>query len=195
MWLIFLDSETTGLNPEKHRLLEIAFKVIDARTGKALLSYESTISQPTDVWANADPRSLGINGFNWEELLSGKSEATVSSEILNDLNRLGLGEHPGVFVCQNPSFDRVFFNQLIDVDLQEHYRWPYHWLDLASMYWMARLLNKREEAVAFQEKELSKNAIASYYGLPPEPLPHRAMNGVSHLIACYEAVSESLIAE
>lgn len=188
MLLIFLDTETTGLNPEKHRILEIAYKVIDSATGNVLNSYESIVTQPAEVWAEADPESLSINGFNWEQNLHGQSEKVVASEISNDFNHLQLGEKEAVFICQNPSFDRAFFLQLINSDLQTHYGWPYHWLDLASMYWAVRLLKDKQSAHILKEQDLSKNSIAKQYGVPPEELPHRAMNGVKHLIACYEAI-------
>ena len=37
---------------------------------------------------------------------------------------------------------------------------------------------------------LSKNTIARHYGMPPEEMPHCAINGVNHLIDCYSAVLE-----
>lgn len=188
MYLIFLDTETTGLNPEKHRILEIAYKIIDSLTGMVVVGNELVVAQSAEVWAAADPHSLEINNFIWEEIIKGKSERAVASEIANDLNRLGLGQKEGVFICQNPSFDRAFFLQLINADLQEHYGWPYHWLDLASMFWTVCFLKNQEDAKIFNERSLSKDAIAAYYGIPPEESPHRAMNGVKHLIECYEAI-------
>ena len=187
MYLIFLDTETTGLNPEKHRILEIAYKAIDSITGKAAVSYECIVSQTAEVWAEADPSSLEFTGFTWEDTLRGKTEKAVADEISNDLNRL-LSHKGGIFICQNPSFDRAFFIQLINVDIQQHLGWPYHWLDLASMYWAVQFLQERTAALNFKESDLSKDEIAKHYGLAPEKSPHRAMNGVNHLISCYEAI-------
>ncbi|MCC5831861.1 MAG: 3'-5' exonuclease [Chlamydiales bacterium] len=188
MLLIFLDTETTGLDPDKHRTLEIAYRVIDSLTDRSIVSYETLVSQPLEVWAEADPESLEINGFTWEETLSGKPEKVVASEILNDLNHLDLGKKEGVFICQNPSFDRSFFTQLINVELQRHNGWPYHWLDLASMYWGVRLSRDPEFSKGVKESDLSKNKIAGFYGIGEEGMPHRAMNGVDHLITCYKSL-------
>jgi oligoribonuclease len=190
MYLIFLDTETTGLNPEKHRIIEIAYKVINSLSKRVVISYESIVSQPLEVWAAADPESLKINGFVWEQLLHGRTEQVVADTIANDLNHLELGQKEGVFICQNPSFDRSFFLQLINADIQEHFGWPYHWLDLASMYWAVCTLSKAPALT--KESELSKNAIANFYGIPAEEHPHRAMNGVNHLIRCYEAIFDSV---
>ena len=186
MYLIFLDTETTGLNPEKHRIIEIAYKVVDSMTQRVVVSYESIVAQPLEVWAAADPVSLTINGFTWEQTLHGQSEKVVASEIENDFHRLELGQKEGVFICQNPSFDRSFFLQLINADVQEGFGWPYHWLDLASMYWAVCLTSNAHPIT--KESDLSKNSIANYYGIPPEGEPHRAINGVKHLMTCYEAI-------
>ncbi|NGX53423.1 MAG: hypothetical protein K1000chlam4_00134, partial [Chlamydiae bacterium] len=106
MLLVFLDTETSGLNPEKHRILEIAFKILDSVSGKHVASYSSIIAQPHVVWAAADPESLEINEFTWEEVSTGKPEKVVANEISDLLNQAGMTEQEGVFICQNPSFDR-----------------------------------------------------------------------------------------
>ena len=188
MLLIFLDSEMSGLDPSKHRLLEIAFVVVDSITGRRVTGYESIVSQSSDVWAASDPISLKVNGFTWEKTLLGKSEKTIQAEIIHDLNHAGVQEKSGVFICQNPSLDRAFFTQLISVKLQEELKWPYHWLDLASMSWALRQREDKFHATQLCEKDLSKNRIAEYYGIAPEERPHRAMGGVEHLMACYEAM-------
>lgn len=188
MLLIFLDTETTGLDPDKHRTLEIAYKVIEAQSDRTVLSYATIVSQPAEVWAEADAESLTVNGFTWEETLRGKTEKVVESEILNDLNYLQLGKKGGVFICQNPSFDRAFFTQIIHADIQRHHGWPYHWLDLASMYWGVRFSQDPNFVKQLKEADLSKNNIAEYFGIEEEKNPHRAMNGVDHLLACYRAL-------
>ena len=188
MLLVFLDTETSGLNPEKHRILEIAFKILDSVTGNLMGKYQSIVSQPREVWKKADPESLEVNEFTWEEVSSGMPESTVADEITSLLNKVGLGEKGGVLVCQNPAFDRAFSCGLIDADLQSRYGWPYHWLDLASMFWAIRLVQDKKSIKEIKEEGLSKNKIARHYGLPSEADPHRAMNGVDHLIACYEAI-------
>ena len=182
MLLIFLDSETTGLDSNKHRVIEIAFKIYDSEKNRIVVSYEAVINQPASVLAEADPRSMQINGFTEELILTGKSERAVSAEIINDFNRSGIGGGSAVFICQNPSFDRIYFNQLVSVDMQTEFSWPYHWLDLASMFWVERKGRFQKES------EISKNAIAKSLGLGREPDPHRAMNGVTHLMECYQAL-------
>ncbi|NGX39018.1 MAG: hypothetical protein KR126chlam1_00336 [Chlamydiae bacterium] len=181
---IFLDTETNGLNPQKHCILELAYKIIDIQSGELLHSYQAVIGQPKHNWDTADPHSLLINGFRWEEVSEGLPKEEVAGAIITAFAQCGIKRGDAVFICQNPSFDRAFFSQLIDPDMQEALDWPYHWLDLASMYWAIQL---RKEPTPW-ETGVSKDRISEAYQLPPEEKPHRAMNGVDHLILCYGAV-------
>lgn len=190
MYGIFLDLETTGLDSTKHRVLELAFKVIDLATGKEVLSFDSFVHQPADVWEQSDPESLAVNGMSSDQTSEGKTEAFLADTIVEKMQALGISRKNAVFICQNPSFDRAFFSQIIPTYRQEKLLWPYHWLDLASMYWAnyIRDLPAQPDKSALEDIRLSKNIIARAHGLPEEATPHRAMNGVEHLIACYEKV-------
>ena len=189
MQAIFLDMETTGLDPTKHRAIDVACKVVDISAGEVKGGYQSVIKVSPEAWARRDPVSIEINGFNWELVSSGKETAQVSQEIIDFFTGLKIVRGKAVFVCQNPGFDRAFFAQLIDVYTQERLLWPYHWLDLASMYWALLVQQNQRNGTAFPESiNLSKNEIARANQLPPEQQPHRSMNGVNHLILCYEAV-------
>lgn len=186
---IFLDIETTGLNPVRHHPINIAFKVVDLSTGKVNGSYQSLIRQPAEAWEKRDPKSIEINGFTWAEVMAGKDPELVGKEIISTLSNLQIQRGSSVFICQNPAFDRGFFNQLVDVYVQELLNWPYHWLDLASMFWATQVMKASRDGTALPEKiSLSKNDIAAYYHLPAEECPHRAMRGVDHLILCYNTV-------
>ncbi len=186
---IFLDSETNGLNPQKHRILEIAFQIIDILTGEIKERFESLVLATPEEWEKSDPESLKVNGFTWEEVSKGISPSLVGSRIRELFIRSGIKRGESAFICQNPSFDRAYFAQLIDPDLQEKLQWPYHWLDLASMYW-AKSLEKGAKGTGNYpwETGFSKDKIAIAHSLPKEDRPHRAMNGVKHLMLCYEAV-------
>lgn len=189
MRAVFLDIETTGLDPRKHRAIDIALAIVDVNQSRILRTYQSVIQQGEGVWEGRDPNSIEINGFTPEALARGKPPEVVGKEIIALLTEFGVERGRAVFICQNPSFDRGFFSQLIDVYIQEGLKWPYHWLDLASMYWTMLLQKAKDGKSSFPEMlSLSKNDIAKAYQLPAEEMPHRAMNGVSHLMKCYEAV-------
>ncbi len=186
---IFLDIETTGLDATRHCPIDIAFKIIDLSSGFVLNEYQSIVKQSMEAWQQRDHRSVEFNGFNYEAVAAGKDIGMINQEIVEIFSRLNIQRGNAFFICQNPAFDRAFFNQLIDIYIQEGLRWPYHWLDLASMYWAMCLSQARQGGRRAPEKiSVSKNSIAQAFGLPPETCPHRAMRGVDHLLDCYKAV-------
>jgi oligoribonuclease len=189
MRAIFLDIETTGLDPFKHHVIDIAFKIVDLTTGFHVKDYHSLVKPSEEAWERRDLISMEINGFNWEQVSAGKDISQVGKEIKDLFTDLQIERGKAVFICQNPAFDRSFFNQIIEVYTQEGLNWPYHWLDLASMFWAIFFEKNKQKGIPFPEHlVVSKNEIARHYNLPPEKEPHRAMKGVDHLIQCYEAV-------
>lgn len=186
---IFLDIESSGLNCYKHRCLEIAVQVIDLYSKKHLGSYSTFVDQPQSVWEASDPESLKVNGLSPENTPNALSEKQISKDIEVLFTACQIQRGKAVFICQNPSFDRPFFSQIISADRQEALNWPYHWLDLASMFWAIRLKEHNHTKVSYPwETGISKNDIAQTLGLEKEKMPHRAMQGVEHLIACYFAL-------
>jgi len=182
---IFLDTETNGLDVRKHHIIEIAYKIIDLQTGFIQDQYVSTVCISFKAWEESDPLSLKCNGFSWDEVKDGKNHRVLVEEIKDSFKSSAIQKGSAVYICQNPSFDRLFFSKIISIEIQEQLNWPYHWLDLASMYWMKCLCEGEKP----WESGISKNQIAFKYNLPKEPSPHRAMNGVNHLITCYQAIA------
>ena len=159
-------------------------------SGHVYTSYEAVIQQSYEDWQNSDPESLAIHGFDFEEVSYGKSLKSVAEEIQFCFTQEHIHRTNAVFICQNPSFDRAFFAQIISPELQEKKEWPYHWLDFASMFWSLALERKKKDfALSYPwEQGLSKNKIAKSLHLFEEERPHRAMNGARHLLLCYEAL-------
>lgn len=188
---IFLDTETNGLNPFKHHILEIALAIVDAETGLRKETISAVLQQPRSAWDGSDPESLKVNGFTWEEVQKGRPPQEVIAMIEAAFQRCDIRRGQAVFICQNPSFDRAFFSHLFSTERQEALKWPYHWLDLASMYWSHAMYvavhHNKKQAFPWQTG-YSKDKIAAVFGLPAEAQPHRAMNGVEHLLLCYQAV-------
>lgn len=189
MRAIFLDIETTGLDPRKHHPIDIAFKIIDFNKKQTLITYQSVIQQDLSAWDKRDLASIEVNGYTYQEIANGKTPDQIAHEIIRIFHHFQIERGNAFFLCQNPSFDRGFFTQIVDVYLQEQLNWPYHWLDLASMFWATVVQKSFAGASSLPESiSLSKNEIAKVFQLPPEEDPHRALKGVEHLIQCYEAV-------
>lgn len=182
MRAIFLDTETGGLNPAKHPLLEIAFVIVDLLSGQTLETYQSLVKPYETDWEKCDQEALKINGFKHHEFHEAPFSQDVSDQIISIFQNHNIHRKNSVFICQNPSFDRSFFAKLIHPETQEQFKWPYHWLDLASMYWALKLKKGQKP----WENGLSKDKIALDLGLSCEKAPHRAMRGVEHLKECFD---------
>lgn len=180
---IFLDIETNGLDPFLHIPLELAFTIVNLKTGERLADYEAVLHSEENEWQGFDSNSLLVNGFTKSDLASGKAKEEIRRDIRELFLKHEIRRGRAFFICQNPSFDRPFFGKFISPYEQEKLFWPYHWFDLASMFWVLMLAKKQEsEEWGLQ---VSKDAIAVSLGLEKEAWPHRAMNGVNHLLACY----------
>ncbi len=187
MLAIFLDIETTGLDFFRHRSIDLAFKIIDISTGKEKYTYHSIVKQSREVWEARDLKSMQINGFTWEKIQTGLTETEIKHQILSIFSELGISRERAFYICQNPAFDRGFFSQIIDVYSQERLNWPYRWLDFASMFWALQVKEAKQKHESLPiEINLSKNSIAEHYHLPVESIPHSALNGVNHLVLCYQ---------
>lgn len=186
---VFLDTEANGLDAKKHKIIEIAFRIVNLSSGELRDEYQSIIAMPYEDWLKSDPISLKINGFTWDLIQTGLETSQAAIKIQEIFIKNKIEKDLSVFICQNPSFDRIFFSQLINVDKQEELNLPYHWLDLASMYWSCAIKKSKQNADLLPWKTgYTKDKIAKHYNIESEQMPHRAMNGVSHLIKCYEAV-------
>jgi oligoribonuclease len=184
---VFLDLETNGLDPWVHVPVEAAMRIVDLETGERLASYTAMVQCSHEEWLRSDPESLRVNRLSWEDLDSQPSAQEVGRNLSELFARFRIRRGEAVFVCQNPSFDRAFFSRFIPVTEQELQGLPYHWLDLASMYW-AKVVEARQRGEHPIFTGFSKDRIAQALGLPPEEQPHRALNGVDHLLICYERV-------
>lgn len=181
---IFLDTETNGLNFHDHVAVEIAIQLIDLANGNLIETYETLIRIAPEIFEKSDPTSLAFTGICYEDLQNGKPLLQVQEDILVLFQKHHLVRKKALFICQNPSFDRLFFTKIVPTLIQEERLFPYNWLDLASMHW-ARCIR---EGALIQEIGLSKDHIARHYAISPEDKPHRALNGVRHLVQCYKNV-------
>jgi DNA polymerase-3 subunit epsilon/oligoribonuclease len=204
MKLVFLDIETTGLNPDIHDPIEIAVCVVDTERCKDVVSaqcniifsqnvltcptYNECIKLSANQWESADVEALNVNGFNSNCVWNGSLIEDVQESLLKFLNYNNVRKDHAVFVCQNPAFDRMFFHKIIPLDVYLNEDMPSHWLDLCSVFLGSIIDNRFYHGNEF--RIFSKDEIANEIGLAREESPHKALNGVKHLIDCYLLISK-----
>ena len=128
--LVFIDTETTGLDARKNEILEIA--VVRVRQnwtdgGKPTFEILDEWSQKTfpENIATADPASLRINGYT----VTGWKDAVALKEALEIFSKKTEG---AIMVAHNVAFDAAF----LDNALAKHgipHTMHYHRLDTVSM--------------------------------------------------------------
>jgi len=158
--LAIVDLETTGLNPAKDEIIEIGAVLVSwpELEEKDVDSFETRV-KPSPL-VTVTPEAAKVNGYN----LIDWDYAPRLSDIWGAF-KFYLGGKNTAILAQNVTFDWGFLMEAewvlgtLDVD--------YHRLDLCSM-----ALIMRPEL-----QSLSMVNLAPYFGIDPEPLPHRAING------------------
>ena len=186
---IILDTETTGLDASKAQIVEIAFKVVNTNSGECLASFQSVVALSEKEWKDADAGALKINGFTWADIQTrGRPRSDIAVDICSLFSQLKLSPQTAFFLCQNPSIDRDFYSQLCPPSVQKSCGFPYYWLDFASMNLALTVKNIISGNLLPFRIPFSKDGIAQYEGLPLEESPHKAMNGVDHLLLLFTKI-------
>ena len=186
---IFLDIETNGLDPYIHSPLEICVVICDLLNMNRITEYTSLINCSEKNWIlKSDPKALRINGITTKEVFNAKTTDQVCDELKKIFIENKIDKTNSIFICQNPSFDRAFFDQIMSVEIQQQLELPYHWLDLASMFFT---INFPKYNYLSSHYTLCKDFIGITLGIPPEETPHRATGGVNHLISCYSGLLDN----
>lgn len=100
---VFVDTETTGLRPEYHEIIEIYIIKEDA-TGKILGEWHYRIMP--EYLDRACPKALQINGFTLKKWKDSKTFASIAEEI-KDL------VHGCIWIGHNPRFDYDFLQDAL----------------------------------------------------------------------------------
>jgi len=106
MILTVFDTETSGLNPDKHEILEAALLVLVLdRDGNHYILKEKEYKIKPERLHLASTKALEINGYNDEDWVDAKSFSEVVEEMRPII------EESDVFLGQNLIFDMRFMDE------------------------------------------------------------------------------------
>lgn len=125
--LLFVDTETTGLDDTKHELLEVA-AIRTSPDGLHIISTFEAKLKPLHL-ETAEPKALEINKYSAEEWTD---EKCVKPEIVADALQKMAGNT--VLVGHNVSFDEGFLSPLF-TRLGMKVPWGYHKVDTVALSW------------------------------------------------------------
>lgn len=169
MKLAILDCETTGLDPRKHEIIEIAALICDKNTLAVEQMFHSKI-RPNHI-ETADPVALRINGYTPEAWSAAPHIFSVLASLDPFINGAAL-------VAYNVTFDNGF--------LEAAYRqvgrpYPFQYQKYCALSLAAFLIPGKSS--------YSLKNVCGYLGIPPEPEIHSAKNGA----VCAHAVLKALL--
>lgn len=172
--LAITDVETTGLDAHIHEIIEIGLVVVDQRTFKVIDEWEIKI-KPRKIQTAAE-KALKVAGYkkvDWLNAVSLKEAMEIYSKKTKN----------AIFVAQNSFFDWSFLTEAFKSTGVTDYT-DYHRVDLFSVGW-----SKQKNLPKL--KEFSLKEMCKYFGIEPEPMPHRAANGARK---AYEVLNKLLAA-
>ena len=172
--LVFIDVETTGLNPEIHEIIEVACIVVDGKDLKEIRAYETKI-KPERIEI-AEKGALEVNGYSpdkWRKGIGGKEAFLKVANIAPN----------GILVGWNVAFDWSFLMH----SFERHEiipKFDYHKIDVPSIAY-----SKLFRLGAFPS--LSLRRVAPLFGIKLGTI-HSAMEDIR---ATYEIFKKILAGE
>jgi oligoribonuclease len=120
--LLWIDLEMTGLDPDKHHILEVAAIITDMNFHELAL-YDAVIKQPASVlkhmedWSRDHHKNSGL----LERVPDGKSEKAAEADLLDLIN--GQIKGPVVLAGNSIHHDRRFIRRYMpELEAKLHYR-------------------------------------------------------------------------
>lgn len=151
--LIWVDVETTGLDPQKDELLELACIITDSQLDE-LDRWEGVFWRPPGLWGRCDPFIQKMHGgpegkfdqYKYAHSLIGRIESEgedvvtyekAQKELVGLFWSLGVAPGKGIFAGSSPHFDRVFVKQNLPQleTFLGHRHFDVSTLTMAVRYW------------------------------------------------------------
>jgi DNA polymerase-3 subunit epsilon len=175
--LLFIDSETTGLDHTKHEMLEVA-AILTSPNGLDILdAYEAKLF-PIDIGA-AEPQALKVNGYS--EVEWAPEKCTDRGLVAGQLHRMSSN---AILVGHNVSFDENFATVFLK-SCGMTPPWHYHKIDTMCLAWPLFCARKIDY--------FNLDTLCAYFKIPRTV--HRAMADTKACRSVYLELMKILLAE
>jgi DNA polymerase III alpha subunit (gram-positive type) len=172
--LCFIDVETTGSLFGYHEITELAAirttesarAVIDIYQVKIMPKHPERVTETAKQISN-----FGVD--DWKDAVDSSNELW---------QKICLFWSDCIPVCHNPPFERAFITLAMTDVGNSSIGLDYHWIGTESLAWPLY--------VSGQIHKISLSTLLDYFDLPPEPLPHRAINGAMSCKGVYIKLME-----
>lgn len=188
MLKLIVDCETTGLDPERHSLIEIAAQAPNGN--------RCTLSFRPRPGSELDPKALEVNGYHWAEL-----DACPTSYVDGISGFFGwlAAQHPDglkakwTLAGMNPRgldwpfLERAWRDAGFDVSTDARFPFGHRTLDLHSQV----VLYAASVGVVVPDGGFSSESICDLLKIEREPKPHRANGGLDWEVQAFEAIGNA----
>lgn len=174
--LVFIDVEATGAVFGFHEIIEIAVIRTDSSAVELRGTWHRHLrpSHPERI----SPKAQEVTGFSVEAWAKYDLSSREVWESFADFCR---GCVP---VCHNPSFDRAQITLAASASGVTELGVDYHWIGTESLSWPLYKSGALEK--------MSLEHLGRYFQVPPEPIPHNAVDGAALCRAVYSALMATL---
>ncbi len=172
--LAIVDVETSGDDELVHEILEIGLLVVRDHTFEVLDSANWKI-RPHHI-KNAIPAALERNGYNeldWRDAVELSDVMPLFSQKTKD----------AIFTAYNVTFDWAFIKEAFRKTNVPNLM-DYHRFDVLTLAWGAG---------GEKLERLNLKAVSEFFGVSPEPDPHRAINGAETALAVLKKIKEKRV--
>jgi DNA polymerase III epsilon subunit-like protein len=169
--MIVLDIETTGTDPQLHSIVEVG--AIDFDHPGNYFNERCQIREGAEI----DPAALEINGLTVNEI----HDKTLLNqrELISRLMAWMEQIEDRTIAGQNVDFDISFLNES-SARCGMNFRLGKRKVDQHSLVYAHYLKRNIKPPLKNGFSDLNSDSIMKYVGLPPEPKPHRAINGARY---------------
>jgi hypothetical protein len=181
--LMFIDTETLGLHPDRHPIWEAAACMYDETTGQVFSWHSWQVQLTESDLMTADPVALGINKFHDRY---DPAHATTPDAFCWQLAHAAsqTGASQIVWAGAVPSFDEERIRRMFEVHSVPVF-WHYHLLDVETL-----AIGHIEATTGVRlDLPVSSDLLTEMLDLnaPPTENRHTALGDVEWALAMYEA--------
>jgi DNA polymerase III alpha subunit (gram-positive type) len=166
-----IDVETTGLDSQKHEIIEIGLVVFESESPFKVLNTFNTKVKPEHPETGSS-MAFQVNGYTEKEW----ADAPSLYSALGEMEEMCKGS---TMLAYNVSFDWSFLQEAYKKTKQRS-PFDYHRLDLFTVAWM----NIPHEEIA----NWKLKTVCEKLGIAPEPEIHRAINGAKAGYDVYRSI-------